>query len=322
MKRSGSAVKFAEPAESAEDGNASPSMKFKGMRYGRILQNLAGGGSSSSSQAEQQASEGPRKVFNPAAAPAKPAMKSSRSGGDLAAGAPLYPAVDKDGNPILGAAAEAPNPATGLVGYQTRGGAALASALGVQDGTIPPTCPPALPHTTVIRPDASSSSSASPDALTKVTGPVSNPLAVPDMPLMAPVAPAGKHAGAAADLQAAMPAAALADGTVQLSTAGSYDATAKRASLDAGAAAGGLQHRDQQQAKSSGDWQRPAAAAGSGWQSAPGGVSGDVHSKDIETAVHSFDSPTAGGGKGADFDDDASRWVMAPAGSSCTFCSS
>lgn len=299
MKRSASAVKFAEPQPGTEQNSTSTAPKSKGMKYGRILHNLTG-------SSKEAVPEGPKKSFNPSAAPAKPAMKTSRSGTDLASGR-LYPSVDEDGNPITYTpAVTAPNPATGLVGYQTRGGAALASALGVPDGlAIPPTCPPALP--TVVRPDGGQGSSA--DILPRVTGSVSNPLAVPDMPLMAPLAPTAKPAAAvapaaaaAADLHTAMPATAVADGVVQLTT-GSYDGTAKLATPDVGSAAGAVQ-RDQQ--RKSGEWHKPAAAAG-GWQAVPGS-GGAAHSKDIETAaVDQIESPTAGAGKGLDYDDDASR---------------
>lgn len=314
MKRSGSAVKFAEPEEPPTT-SSSKEWKTKGMRYGRILGTLTG------SQAAET-DEGTRKVFNRAAAPSKPAMKVSRSGNNLAS---LYPDVDKDGNPLAAAQqAAAPNPATGLVGYQTRGGAALASALGVNDGlAIPPVCPPALPNTVALDAPLPSAPGHAPVG----SGPISNPLAVQDMPLMAPLAPTNRSPGAAAavapaataaaaaaaagaaaggrDLQAAMPPAVLADGTVQLSTAGSGSGTYKLQADDVEGSGGqGLQQRDQGR-KVAAEWQKPAAAAAAagGWQSG-----GQASTKDIEADdALDVDSPTGAMGKAADYDDDNSR---------------
>lgn len=310
MKRSSSAVKFAEPEDSTPTSSSS-----RGVRYGRILQGFTG------SHTSEPAAEGTKKVFNPSAAPAKPAMKSSRSHTDLTA-VPQYPEVDKDGNPIsYQQPGQQANPATGLVGYQTRGGAALASALGVQDGmaNIPPACPPALPTTTATvpahRPPVLGRNSSE-EVVPRVTGSVSNPLAVPDMPLMAPVPPtASKPAAAAAaeagaDLQLPMPPAAMADGTVQL-YAGGYTSGGVPKLLQAATAAdaGATGQQRDQGDRVAAQLLKHGVAAG-GWESVAVAVA-PHHKQDIESPeppVSPVSSPTAAA-KAVDYDDDASRWV-------------
>jgi hypothetical protein len=106
-----------------------------------------------------------------------------------------------------------------------------------------------------------------------------------------------------------MPPAVLADGTVQLSTAGSGSGTYKLQGDDVEGSGGqGLQQRDQGR-KASAEWQKPAAAAGAGAAAGGWQAGGQASTKDIEADDDAVDvdSPTGAMGKAADYDDDNSR---------------
>lgn len=268
------------------------------MRYGRILHNLTGGRQAAAPS--EESTEMTKKVFDPTAAPAKPAMKPVRS---TSGSGSLYPEVDDEGNPIIrSGSGSGANPATGLVGYQTRGGAAFSSALGVQDcAVIPPPCPPALPNIASSRGGASTESSIA--AAAAMPGPVSNPLAVPEMPHMGPLAAASRPGAAAADVPAAMPAAALADGTVQLSTAGYGLSKSPSADITARDDSSSRLQRDQQ--PKAGDWEKQGVPAGTWHLMATAGAAG---CKDIEAADSDGGPPSVGKGA-ADSEDDDSGWV-------------
>jgi len=286
VRRSGSAVKFAELPPVPEEPSSSSSGSVI-MRYGRILT----GGRQAAAHSEESA-EMTKKVFNPAAAPAKPAMKPVRP---TSGSGSLYPEVDDEGNPIIrSGSGSGPNPATGLVGYQTRGGAAFSSALGVQDcAVIPPPCPPALPNIASSRGAASTESGTA--AAAAMPGPVSNPLAVPDMPHMGPLAAASRPGATAAG--------DMADGTVQLSTAGYSFSKSRSADVTARDDSSRLQ-RDQQ--PKAADWEKHGAPAGT-WHLMA--TAGDAGCKDIEAADSDGGPPSIGKGA-ADHEDDDSRWAL------------
>jgi hypothetical protein len=125
-----------------------------------------------------------------------------------------------------------------------------------------------------------------------------------------PAAAGAAAAAAAADPHASgpMPAAALADGTVQLSTPGYGSSGGIKE--QGGADVSGLQ-RDQAPHKDGLEWhhRQQAAAAAGGWGLGPGGHQ-PAGSKDIEAAAEDGEEGSVspmGAGKAASFDDDASR---------------
>lgn len=320
MKQPG--VTFAAEAEEVAP-SSSPAPKGGGgkrLRYGRLLAGLSGGGNNSST-ATAAAPPSPgadapaaARTFNAAAAPARPALKSRSASGPGTA-QPLYPHMTPDGGappaaPLPGYQAEpAPNPATGLVNWKTTGGSALASALG--DPAIPPACPPALPNMPSSAATAHVSEPAA-AAVLSATGAISNPLAVPDMPLMPTVSAAGAAAAAALplpDASRAMPPCATADGTVQLSTPGGAAAKLAPAGTQL------QQHTDSDtQRDQSTTAHKVATHPGGEWHGRPGSGA-DIEAADLQGLA--LESP-----KGSllldkqhhhhhhqPYDDDASRWA-------------
>jgi hypothetical protein len=259
MKRSGSAVTFADAPLSRTTGADAARPK---LRYGRLLAGIAGGSAQPSAPpaAHDGDSAAARRTFNPAAAPAKGALKVAGASSSQPSAPPLYPHVTSSSSSSSSSMAggqpalhhDTPNPATGLTGgYKTPGGAALASALGVHsDAAIPPPSPPSLPTVPSAVPQGAGGGAPvgvvgleAAAAAAAAAAAISNPLAVPQLPHMAhPVAVVGSDDGGAAPMLGrgaasppcpCSPPPSPADGTVQLTTPG-YAAGGPHSKLQAG----------------------------------------------------------------------------------------